>query len=225
MTDANDPWPFPSVSLQRMRNAAGERVWGLFGLDPRGIESYLSRFGVIPAIDEPTGARKVVRWGPDGEWAVTDPCGTTPLENPPERIGDIDEARRCLISHAWYSIGFTVNPALTEFTFSPNGEGFSRHLTSGFGSKIPSVLDVYWRYTMGDGTLHVEWEDAPATDIGFALCRQLRAASSHRDGSLAFYEATLTVDRHLFPPGSRFEEGWPKEYWGRQNAAATGGSS
>jgi hypothetical protein len=109
-------------------------------------------------------------------------------------------------------------PHADRIFFAPDGEGFSRYVESGFESKVPIVLDAYWRYAVENGRLCISWEQGPPSDIPFELQSCLRVASHMRDGTLIFYEASLTVGRHLFPPDSGFQEGWPKEYWGLRNA-------
>jgi hypothetical protein len=211
--EAEDDWPFPSVDAYRIR-IPDKGVFLTLSGNPGMIDSYLKKFGCVPVYTGDPRRRKIARFKPPDEWVLSDPEGSTGLELPATAICG-DEAAKLLVAYNWFHIGYNVHQELVEFEFDPGGEGFSRRTIWGFDTVAPDVQDFYWNYRVAGDSLIIRWEDQSEAEIPYILKRQLRVASSLRDGSLTFFEMTLEVASPLFPPEASFAQHLLKEYWGQ----------
>lgn len=182
----------------------------------KALESYLKRFGCIPIFDGNPRRRKIARPGKDGHWELCEPDGSTELEALPETIDNVDDKLRLLATHTWYLIGYTIHPTLVVFDFGMDGNGYSQYTSWHHGSIAPLVRDYYWRFSINENRLNIEWENEDTKQIPFVLKKEMRAASSLADGSLNFYDMTLTVDAPLFPPSADLAKNMLLEYWGKE---------
>jgi hypothetical protein len=213
-SETESDWPFPSVSAYTVTLPGKGEVLTVSG-SPGLIEAYLKQFGCVPVFTGSPRRRRLGRLTEKNEWTLTEPDGTSGLEAPIESIDDNREQLRILQDHNWYHVGYNANPELIEFGFGVDGEGFSRYSSWGYDTVVPHVEDFYWSYSISNELLILEWEDGSDSKISFSLKRQLRAASSLRNGSLTFYDMTLQVDSSLFPATASFAKYLLKEYWGR----------
>ena len=236
-------WPFPSVEFQKVISKDGSWIEPCGDLDI--VNSYLEMFGAVPVyssglrtiqtLDMNTGCnfgdwscpptsfnprqyeRKIARKVNDTEWSISDPDGSTLLEADPVIIRGKSKQAKILTSHNWYHIGYFQN-ALIEFEFKESGEGYSRYVIWGHGTKVPEVKDYWWSYTLKDGSILIDWKDITTTIAQISITKQLRAAYSRQPKGLSFFDVTLTVSKPLFPPTEEFGKHLLKEYWGRAQA-------
>ena len=213
MSELEKDWPFPSVDAYNIRVPDKGEFLTLSG-SPGMIDSYLKKFGCVPVFTGNPRRRKIARFTDQGKWMLSEPDGTTGMELPPAPVSR-DEVVSILTGCAWFHIGYNVNPELVEFDFDPDGEGFSRRSIWGYDTVVPDVQEFYWNYLIKGDALAIRWEDQSETNISFSLRRQLHAASSLQDGSLAFYEMSLQVSSPLFPPQTSFARYLLNEYWGQ----------
>lgn len=167
------------------------------------------------AFDSKPRYRKIARRNKDGRWEISDLDGSTELETHPRVVRNVSNQLQLLTTHTWCHIGYNVQPKIIEFDFRKDGEGYSRYASWGHGTTVPKVQDYYWRFSIKENSMNIEWEDEGNTQIGFVLTKELRAASSLSGSGLAFYDMTLKVDAPLFPPSADFGQYLLKEYWGQ----------
>lgn len=216
--DTETDWPFPSVRSRNIKVPGKGTILTLSGDAGSGdaglIASYLERFGCVPVFDGNPACRKIARSNKDGYWEISDPDGSTELETPPKQIDGASNQLRLLTTHAWYHVGI-FQAAIIEFDFSVDGEGFSRKTSWGHGTTVPKVQDYYWRFSLKDNVMSIEWEGEGNTQIAFVLTKELRAASSVAGEGLRFCDMILKVDAPLFPASADFAQYLLKDYWGR----------
>lgn len=208
-------WSFPSVRSYNITVPGRKGTFLTLSASKELIDSYLERFGCVPVFDGNPHRRKLARPNKDSGWEVSDPDGSTELETPPELIDGVSNQLRLLTTHAWNHIGYNFLRELTEFDFGKDGEGYSRHASWGYDTTVPKVQDYYWRFSIKENVMNIEWEGERNTQIAFVLKKELRAASSAAAGDLKFYDMTLKVDAPLFPPSADFAQYLLKEYWGQ----------
>jgi hypothetical protein len=208
----NTNWSFPSFKSCKVQIADDQRIC-IIG-DQLKIDSYLNNFGCVPIFDGHPPSRKLARLNDKHQWFISEPDGTTRLETPVEIIKDSEHQRTLLSKYSWYHIGYLMN-SIIEFDFGEDGEGFSRYAYWGYQSKIVTIRDYYWRYSIRDNFLIIEWEDEGDTEIPFILTKELHVAFSKNNGNLGFYDMALRVESPLFPPSADFAQGLLNEYWGK----------
>jgi hypothetical protein len=127
-----------------------------------------------------------------------------------------------LVAREWFSIPVVAaHRMVIEFHFAADGSGWSRYAIWGNGDVLPDILEAEWRYVVGEKQLSVTWEDGSRSEIDYELIFETRTAFA-RKGESTTYDAVLRVASHLFPPTSRFPDGWLKDYWGRPRATRSG---
>ncbi len=179
------------------------------------VESYIKRFNCVPVFDGDPPSRKIARLNALYDWDISDLDGSTELEQMPTVIEGATDQQKLLTTHDWYHIGFNAQKTLTQFKFGNDGQGYSRHAFWGWGTKVPRVFDYYWKFSIEQNLIRIEWDGEGNTQIGFALRNELRAASSLNDGGLNFFSMTLAVSAPIFPPSADFAQHLLLEYWGK----------
>ena len=246
MKKNENKWPFPSVEFQKVISKDGSWIEPCGDLNI--VNSYLERFGAVPVysngirtvhtsdmnlgcnfedwscppisfdqVNARQYERKIARKVNGTDWSISVPDGSTPLEADPVVIKGNSKQTRILTSHNWFHIGY-LQSSLIEFEFKEDGEGYSRYVVWGWDTKVPEVKDFWWKYTLKDSCILIDWEDKTSTLVQISIIKQLRAAYSRQPKGLSFFDVTLTVDKPLFPPTVDFAKHLLKEYWGRIHA-------
>lgn len=212
-TDPDKKWHIPCVRLMEMKLPDGRSHLAVTGQSGH-IESYLSRFGVVPAMygDE----KKLVKPAADGEWDILDVDACPELSDQPQRLTASETASQTLVKCQWQLVGYTVHRVLIRLLLDESGEGHWLIARWGFRDISPDLKDGYFDYTIENNVLKIEWSDCGVSSFAIDVSRKINVCSAVQ-GRLAFFDYELAVDRHIIPEHVHDLNDWPLTYWGTEH--------